>query len=405
MREITKSRKLDNVAYDVRGPALDEATAMEARGIEILKLNIGNPATFGFRAPEPMINYMSAQLTESEGYSSSKGIDEARIAILNYVRKKGIDCTSMDDIYTGNGVSELITICMQGLLDSGDEILMPSPDYPLWTAAATLSGGKAVHYICDERSDWMPDIADIKSKITSRTKAIVVINPNNPTGAIYSEDVLQEIAQIAREHELIIFADEIYDRLLMDGHTHTSIAAIAPDIFCVTLNGLSKSHLIAGYRVGWMSLSGPKDHVKGYIEGLNMLSSMRLCSNVPAQRTVKPALDALDATKYLIEPGGRIYEQRETICRELDKIDGISYVRPKAAFYVFPKIDAERFGITDDEKFILDFLREKHVLLVRGGGFHWDKPDHFRIVYLPECSVLTETMVRLGDFLQTYRQN
>ncbi|NCC66832.1 MAG: aminotransferase class I/II-fold pyridoxal phosphate-dependent enzyme [Clostridia bacterium] len=406
MKEITKSRKLDNVAYDVRGPALDEATAMEAGGIEILKLNIGNPATFGFRAPDCVISHMSAQLTESEGYSASKGIDEARSAIWDYVRKKkGIDCASMDDIYTGNGVSELITICMQGLLDSGDEILMPSPDYPLWTASATLSGGKAVHYICDERSDWMPDIDDIKSKITSRTKAIVVINPNNPTGAIYGQDILQEIAQIARENELVIFADEIYDRLLMDGHTHTSIAAIAPDLFCVTLNGLSKSHLIAGYRVGWMSLSGPRAHVKGYIEGLNMLSSMRLCSNVPAQRAVKPALDALDSTKYLIEPGGRIYQQRETICRELDKIDGISYVRPKAAFYVFPKIDAEKFGIADDEKFILDFLREKHVLLVRGGGFHWEKPDHFRIVYLPECSVLTETMVRLGDFLKTYRQN
>lgn len=404
MKEISKSKKLNNVAYDVRGPVLDAANAMEASGAKILKLNIGNPGAFKFEAPDCILDAMSSALPESEGYCDSKGILEAREAIAAYDKKKGIEGVSVNDIYTGNGVSELIVMCMQGLLDNGDEILIPSPDYPLWTGAATLAGGNVVHYVCDEKSDWIPDIADIKRKITHRTKALVVINPNNPTGALYGVDVLMQLAQIARENNLIIFADEIYDRLLMDGGTHTSIAAIAPDLFVVTLNGLSKSHLIAGYRCGWMSISGDKSYVKSYIEGLNMLSSMRLCSNVPAQRAIKPALDNLSSSDYLLKPGGRIYEQRDTICRALDKIDGISYVRPKSAFYVFPKIDAKRFNITSDEQFVLDFLREKQVLLVHGGGFHWEAPDHFRIVYLPEPSVLEESMEKLGDFLKTYRQ-
>ena len=404
MKEILKSKKLDNVAYDVRGPVLDEAMAMEAAGAKILKLNIGNPGSFKFEAPDCILNAMSETLSVSEAYSDSKGIMEAREAIAAYTRKKGIEGVGVDDIYTGNGVSELIAMCMQGLMDCGDEILIPSPDYPLWTGAATLSGGNVVHYICDEQSDWMPDIGDIKRKISPRTKGIVIINPNNPTGALYETDLLEQIVQIARDNDLIIFADEIYDRLLMDGRKHTSIASLAPDLFVVTLNGLSKSHLIAGYRCGWMSISGDKSRAKSYIEGLNMLSSMRLCSNVPAQRAIRPALQNLNTIDALLAPGGRIYEQRKAVCEALDKIDGISYVLPKAAFYVFPKIDAKRFNITNDEQFVLDFLREKQVLLVHGGGFHWEKPDHFRIVYLPETGVLTEALDKLNDFLKTYRQ-
>lgn len=404
MKEITKSRKLDNVAYDVRGPVLDAATEMEAAGAKILKLNIGNPGAFKFQAPDRIVNAMSGTLTDSEGYSDSKGLLEAREAVATYDKKKGIAGVTVNDVYTGNGVSELIPMCMQALLDTGDEVLIPSPDYPLWTASATLAGGTVVHYVCDEKSDWMPDVEDIRKKVTPRTKAIVLINPNNPTGAIYGEDVLLQIAQIARENDLIVFSDEIYDRLLMDGNRHVSIAALAPDLFCITLNGLSKSHLIAGYRCGWMTLSGEKTHVRSYIEGLNMLSSMRLCSNVPAQRAVKPALDDLNATRYLFEPGGRIYEQRRACCEALDRVDGVTYVKPKAAFYVFPRVDIERFHITNDEQFVLDFLREQHVLLVHGGGFHWNEPDHFRIVYLPEKEVLTEAVDKLGVFLKTYKQ-
>lgn len=405
MKEIMKSRKLDNVAYDVRGPVLDEAMAMEAAGQRILKLNIGNPAAFGFEAPECVVRTIADNLSSSEGYSDSKGIMEARQAITGYAALKGIEGVTVNDVYTGNGLSELISMCMQALLDNGDEILVPSPDYPLWTAAATLSGGNVIHYVCDEGSDWMPDINDIKSKVTPRTRAIVVINPNNPTGAVYGREVLLEIAEIARQNGLIIFADEIYDRLLMDGVTHTSIASLAPDLFCVTLNGLSKSHLVAGYRVGWMVLSGDKRRAKSYIEGLNMLSSMRLCSNVPAQHAIKPALEHLQTTDDLLVPGGRIYEQRKTICDALEQIDGITLVRPKAAFYVFPKVDVKRFNITNDEQFVLDFLREKQVLLVHGGGFHWESPDHFRIVYLPEKKVLEDSARKLGEFLQNYRQS
>lgn len=404
MKEITKSKKLDNVAYDVRGPVLDTAMEMEAEGTKILKLNIGNPGAFKFLAPDCIVNTMTGTLTDSEGYSDSKGLLEAREAIVAYDKKKGIEGVTVNDVYTGNGVSELIPMCMQALLDTGDEVLIPSPDYPLWTASATLAGGTVVHYVCDEKSDWMPDVEDIRKKVTPRTKAIVLINPNNPTGAIYGEDVLLQIAQIARENDLIVFSDEIYDRLLMDGNRHVSIASLAPDLFCITLNGLSKSHLIAGYRCGWMTLSGEKTHVRSYIEGLNMLSSMRLCSNVPAQRAVKPALDDLDATHYLFEPGGRVYEQRRACCEALDRVDGVTYVKPKAAFYVFPCVDIKRFHVTNDEQFVLDFLREQHVLLVHGGGFHWNEPDHFRIVYLPEKEVLTEAVDKLGVFLKTYQQ-
>ncbi len=404
MREFKKSSKLDHVCYDIRGPVMDEANRMIADGVDIMKLNIGNPAPFGFRAPQAVIDAMAGQLTETEGYSDSRGLPSARRAILEYARKKGLPNVGMDDIYTGNGVSELITLSMQGLLDNGDEVLVPSPDYPLWTASVTLAGGKAVYYICDEQSDWNPDIEDMRRKITPRTKGIVVINPNNPTGALYPKELLEQIVELAREHELILFADEIYDRLCMDGQEHVALASLAPDLLTVCMNGLSKSHLLAGYRCGWMCLAGRKDHVKGYIEGINLLSSMRLCSNVPAQSLIPAALDNLESTNEMLVPGGRVYEQREIITGLLNDIPGMSAVKPKAAFYIFPKIDSKRFNITDDETFVLDFLKSKHVLLTAGSGFHWNQPDHFRIVYLPEAAQLRDACGRLADFLKDYRQ-
>ena len=404
MRTFQKSSKLDNVCYDVRGPVLDEANRMQESGIDILKLNIGNPAPLGFSAPEEVILDMIYTLRESQGYSDSKGIFAARKAIMQYCQLKKIPNVSINDIYTGNGVSELINMAMQGLVDSGDEILVPSPDYPLWTGCVTLAGGKAVHYICDEQSEWYPDVEDIKSKITDKTKAIVLINPNNPTGAVYPKEVLQKIVDVAREHELMIFSDEIYDRLVMDGITHTSIASLAPDLFCVTLNGLSKSHMIAGFRCGWMVLSGAKEKGKGYIEGLNMLSNMRLCSNVPAQAVVQTALGGYQSVNEYLVPGGRIYEQREFIYNAIKDIPGLSAVKPKAAFYIFPKIDTEKFNIHDDEKFALDLLHEKKILITCGKGFNWGQPNHFRIVYLPNVEVLGKAADKLADFLTTYRQ-
>lgn len=405
MRTFSKSSKLDHVCYDIRGPIMEEADRMSQAGETILKLNIGNPAPFGFRAPQPVVEAMARQLTETEGYSDSKGLLAAREAIVEYESSKGIAGLTVDDVYTGNGVSELITLTMQGLLDNGDEVLVPAPDYPLWTASVTLAGGTAVHYRCDEQANWYPDIQDMRRKVTPRTKGIVIINPNNPTGALYPEEVLEQIVQIARENGLILFSDEIYDRLVMDGKTHTSIASLAPDLFCITFNGLSKSHLLAGYRCGWMCLSGNKKSAADYIEGLNLLSSMRLCSNVPAQSLIPVALSCLDSTKDMLMPGGRIYEQRELITRALNEIDGVTAVKPQAAFYIFPKLDRKKFGLVDDERLVLDFLKEKHILVTHGGGFHWEEPDHFRIVYLPEVSVLQEACDRLKDFLAHYRQN
>ena len=404
MREFSKSSKLANVLYDVRGPVLDAAKHMEEQGMHILKLNIGNPAPFGFKSPEEVIFDMKQQLTACEGYSDSKGLFAARKAIMQYAQLKHIPNVGIEDIYTGNGASELINLSMQALLDDGDEILIPAPDYPLWTATATLAGGKVVHYICDEESDWYPDLDDIRKKVNDRTKAIVLINPNNPTGALYPKEILEQIVEIAREHQLIIFSDEIYDRLVMDGEEHISIASLAPDLFCVTFSGLSKSHMIAGFRIGWMILSGNKALAKDYIEGINMLSNMRLCSNVPAQSIVQTALGGHQSVENYIVPGGRIYEQREYIYKALNDIPGISVVKPKAAFYAFPKIDIKKFNITNDEKFALDFLREKMVLLVHGGGFNWGQPDHFRVVYLPRVEVLEEAMGNLKDFLATYQQ-
>lgn len=404
MREFKKSSKLDNVLYDVRGPVVDEAARMEENETNVLKLNIGNPAPFGFRTPDEVIYDMSRQLTECEGYSNSKGLFSARKAIMQYAQLKKLPNVSVEDIYTGNGVSELINLSMSALLDNSDEVLVPAPDYPLWTACVTLAGGTAVHYICDEQSEWYPDIEDIKKKITDKTKAIVIINPNNPTGALYPREVLQQIVDVAREHQLIIFSDEIYDRLVMDDLEHVSIASLAPDLFCVTFSGLSKSHMIAGYRIGWMVLSGNKALGKDYIEGINMLSNMRLCSNVPAQSIVQTALGGYQSVGEYIVPGGRIYEQREYSYKALNDIPGISAVKPKAAFYIFPKIDTQKFNIVNDEQFALDLLREKKILIIHGGGFNWDKPDHFRVVYLPRIEVLSDAMEKLADFLSTYKQ-
>ncbi|MBQ3575753.1 MAG: aminotransferase class I/II-fold pyridoxal phosphate-dependent enzyme [Clostridia bacterium] len=404
MRKFEKSSKLNNVCYDIRGPVMDEANRMAAQGVQILKMNIGNPAPHQLRAPDEIICDMIFNLRDSEGYSDSKGIFSARKAIMHYCQDKKIPNVGINDIYTGNGVSELITMSMQGLLDNGDEVLVPAPDYPLWTASVTLAGGKAVHYICDEQSEWYPDIDDMRKKVTDRTKAIVVINPNNPTGALYPREVLEQIVQVARENDLIIFADEIYDRLVMDNLEHVAIGSLAPDLLVVNMNGLSKSHRVAGFRCGWMCLSGDKSRAKGYIEGLNLLSTMRLCSNVPGQSIVQTALGGYQSADELLKPGGRVYEQREYIWKALNDIPGISAVKPKAAFYIFPKIDIEKFNIVDDERFALDLLREKKLLITHGGGFHWEKPDHFRIVYLPEITRLKDACERIEDFLKDYRQ-
>ena len=404
MRTFTKSHKLDNVLYDVRGPVADEAARMEAAGTHILKLNIGNPAPFGFRTPDEVVYDMSQQLPDTEGYSPSKGLFSARKAIMQYAQLKNIPNVSIDDIYTGNGVSELINLSLSALLDNGDEVLVPSPDYPLWTACVNLAGGTAVHYVCDDDSEWYPDIDDMRSKITDKTKAIVIINPNNPTGALYPKEVLQQIVDLAREHQLMIFSDEIYDRLVMDGLEHISIASLAPDLFCVTFSGLSKSHMIAGWRVGWMVLSGNKRLAKDYIEGLNMLANMRMCSNVPAQSVVQTALGGHQSVKDYLVPGGRIYDQRELVYNMLNDIPGITAVKPKAAFYIFPKIDVKKFNIHSDEQFALDLLHDKHILISHGGAFNWQEPDHFRVVYLPRISMLKETIGEIGDFFSTYWQ-
>ena len=404
MRNFKKSDKLNNVSYDVRGPVLEEAERMQEEGIRILKLNTGNPAPFGFDAPNEIVRDMIVNVRDSEGYSDSKGIFSASKAIEQYCQLKKFPNVTINDIYTGNGVSELITMCMQGLLNNGDEVLVPMPDYPLWTASVSLAGGTPVHYICDEQAEWYPDIDDIKSKITSNTKAIVIINPNNPTGALYPKELLLEIVEVARQNDLIIYSDEIYDRLVMDGLVHVPIATLAPDLFVVTLNGLSKSHRVAGFRCGWMVLSGDKSRVKGYIEGLNMLASMRLCSNVLSQQIIQTALGGYQSVDDLLLPGGRIYEQREFIYNAINDIPGLSAVKPKAAFYIFPKIDTAKFDIYDDEKFVLDFLHKHHILLVHGGGFNWQQPDHFRIVYLPKMEDLKTTADKMREFLSTYKQ-
>lgn len=404
MKIFDKSSKLEHVSYDIRGPILDEATRMIANGEKILRLNTGNPAEFGFTAPDEVIRDLIANARNSEAYSDSKGIFSARKAIMQYCQLKGFPHVDIDDIYLGNGVSELISISLQALLDDGDEVLVPMPDYPLWTACVSLAGGNAVHYLCDEKANWYPDIDDIKSKITSNTKAIVVINPNNPTGALYPDELLKEIVEIARQNDLIIFADEIYDRLVMDGKKHTAIASLAPDVFCVSMDGLSKSHRICGFRVGWMVLSGPKNNVKGYIEGLNMLANMRLCANVLGQHVVQTSLGGYQSVDELLIPGGRIYEQRNFIYKAVNEVPGLSAVKPDAGLYIFPKIDRDMYQIDDDEQFCLELLKQEKVMLVPGKGFNWNEPDHFRIVYLPRVEELAEVQEKLTRVLNQYRR-
>ncbi|HEO6135012.1 TPA: pyridoxal phosphate-dependent aminotransferase [Streptococcus agalactiae] len=403
MKIFDKSMKLEHVAYDIRGPVLEEADRMRANGEKILRLNTGNPAAFGFEAPDEVIRDLITNARESEGYSDSKGIFSARKAVKQYYQLQNIH-VDMDDIYIVNGVSEGISMSMQALLDNDDEVLVPMPDYPLWTACVSLAGGNAVHYICDEEANWYPDIDDIKSKITSKTKAIVLINPNNPTGAVYPREILQEIVDIARQNDLIIFSDEVYDRLVMDGMEHIPIASIAEDIFTVTLSGLSKSHRICGFRVGWMVLSGPRQHVKGYIEGLNMLANMRLCSNVLAQQVIQTSLGGQQSIDSMLLPGGRIYEQRNYIHKAINEIPGLSAVKPNAGLYLFPKIDTDMYRIDNDEEFVLNFLKQEKVLLTHGRGFNMNTADHFRIVYLPRVDELTELQEKMARFLSRYKR-
>ena len=404
MQEVGMSTKLDNVCYDIRGPVMKQAKRLEEEGHKILKLNIGNPAPFGFDAPDEILVDVIRNLPTSQGYCDSKGIYPARKAVVQHYQKRGMLDLDVEDVYLGNGVSELIVMSMQALLNSGDELLVPSPDYALWTAAVSLSGGNPVHYMCDEESDWYPDLDDIKAKITPKTKGIVLINPNNPTGAVYSRDFLMEIADIARHHGLIIFADEIYDKILYDGAQHHSIAPLAPDVFCVTFSGLSKSYRVCGFRSGWMILSGPKHLAKGYIAGLEMLASMRLCANVPMQHAIQTALGGYQSINELILPGGRLLEQRDKAHELLNQIPGVSCVKPKGALYLYPKIDIKRYNIQDDEKMMYDFLMQEKVLMVHGSGFNWPRPDHFRIVTLPRVDDLELAIGRFERFLSTYRQ-
>jgi len=404
MREFKKSRKLEGVCYDIRGPVLAEAKRLEEEGSRIIKLNIGNPAPFGFTTPDEIIHDMIINIPNAQGYSDLKGLFSARKAVMQYAQVKRIEGVTIEDIYLGNGVRELIMISMQGLLDSGDEILIPAPDYPLWTAAATLAGGKAVHYLCDEGSSWYPDLKDMESKITPNTKGIVVINPNNPTGSVYPLEILEGIVGLARKHELIVFADEIY-KILYDGERHVSIASLARDVMFVTFNGISKAYRAAGFRAAWMILSGRKNAAADYREGLDMLANMRLCANVPAQYTIQTALGGYQSIDDLVAPGGRLKEQRDLCYELLNKIPGVSCVKAKGALYMFPRLDTERFGIRDDEQFVMDLLKEKKLLLVQGTGFNWFKPDHFRVVFLPVKDDLIDAMTRLGDFLSSYRQS
>ena len=403
--EFTQSAKLADVLYDVRGPALSRARELEQAGHRILKLNIGNPGTFGFQAPDEIIEDMIANLPRAQGYSDSKGLLSARRAVVQYAEQKQIAGVDVEDVYLGNGVSELIVMALQALLDNGDEVLVPSPDYPLWTAAVSLAGGKAVHYRCDESADWAPDVEDIRSKVTPRTKAIVVINPNNPTGAVYDRPVLLDVVEVAREHGLLVMSDEIYDKVLYDDAEHVATASLAPDLLCLTFNGLSKAYRVAGFRSGWLIVSGPKKHAASYIEGLDMLANMRLCANVPAQHVIQAALGGRQSIRDLVLPGGRLLEQRDVTWRLLNDIPGVSCVKPRGALYCFARLDPEVYPIVDDRRLILDLLEEKHVLVVQGTGFNWPSPDHFRIVTLPRVEELTDAIGRISDFLTDGRRD
>jgi alanine-synthesizing transaminase len=404
LKPITKSAKLANVCYDIRGPVLDKARQMEEEGQHIIKLNIGNLAVFGLEPPDEIVQDMIRNLPHSAGYTDSKGLFAPRRAVVHYTQEKQIGHVTVDDVYLGNGASELIVMSLNALLDDGDEILVPAPDYPLWTAAVSLSGGNPVHYVCDEGADWMPDIDDIRRKITPRTRGIVVINPNNPTGALYPDSVLEQIVELARQHQLIVFADEIYDKTLYDGHTHTSIASLADDVLFVTFNGLSKNYRSCGYRAGWMVVSGRKRGAEDYIEGLNMLASMRLCSNTPGQLAIQTALGGYQSIKDLVAPGGRLCRQRDLAYDLLSQIPGVSVVKPKAALYMFPRLDPKIYPVADDQQFAYDLLADEKVLIVQGTGFNWGSPDHFRIVFLPNSDDLTEAVGRIDRFLSNYRK-
>ena len=404
VKPVEKSLKLANVCYDIRGPVLDRARQMEEEGQKIIKLNIGNLAVFGLQPPDEIVQDMIRNLPHAAGYTDSKGLFAPRKSIVHYTQEKDIAGVDVDDVYLGNGASELIVMSLQALLDDGDEVLVPAPDYPLWTAAVSLSGGRPVHYMCDEQSDWFPDISDIRDKITSSTKAIVVINPNNPTGALYSDDVLREIIELARQHELIVFSDEIYDKTLYDGNTHTSIASLADDVLCVTFNGLSKNYRACGYRAGWMVVSGEKRHAKDYIEGLDMLASMRLCSNTPGQLAIQTALGGYQSIKDLVAPTGRLCHQRDLAYDMLSQIPGVSVVKPKAALYMFPRLDPKMYPIVDDQDFAYELLAEEKLLIVQGTGFNWPTPDHFRLVFLPPTDDLGEALHRIERFLGNYRK-
>lgn len=404
MRPIQKSQKLANVCYDIRGPVMEKAKQMEDEGHKIIKLNIGNLAVFNFGPPDEIVQDMILNMHNAAGYTDSKGMFAPRKSIMHYTQEKHIEGVTIEDIYIGNGASELIVMGMNALLNSGDEVLVPAPDYPLWTAAVSLSGGTPVHYICDENADWMPDIEDIKRKITPNTKAIVVINPNNPTGALYPVELLLQIVEVARQHQLIVFADEIYDKTLYDEATHTSIASLADDVLFLTLNGLSKNYRSCGYRAGWMVVSGEKKHAKDYIEGLNMLASMRLCSNAPGQFAIQTALGGYQSINDLVGPGGRLLRQRDLAHKLLTDIPGVTCVKPKAALYMFPKLDPKMYPIKDDQEFIHELLTEQRVLLVQGTGFNWISPDHFRVVFLPNSDDLTEAFGRIANFLEGYRK-
>jgi alanine-synthesizing transaminase len=404
LKPITKSAKLANVGYDIRGPVLDKARQMEDEGHKIIKLNIGNIAAFGLEPPDEIVQDMIRNVPHAAGYTDSKGLFAPRKAVMHYTQEKHIAGVTVDDVYLGNGASELIAFSLNALLDAGDEILVPAPDYPLWTAAVSLSGGTPVHYLCDEQSDWLPDLADLRRKITPATRGIVVINPNNPTGALYPPELLKEIVDIARRHHLIVFADEIYDKTLYDGHAHTSIASLADDVLFVTFNGLSKNYRACGYRAGWMVVSGDKQHAKDYIEGLNMLSSMRLCANTPGQLAIQTALGGYQSIKDLVAPGGRLTKQRDLAYDLLTAIPGVSVVKPKAALYMFPRLDPRIYPIADDQQFAYELLAQEKVLIVQGTGFNWPRPDHFRLVFLPNPDDLTEAVGRIERFLRHYRQ-
>lgn len=404
MNPLLKSNKLDSVCYDIRGPVAREAKRLEEEGHRVLKLNIGNPAPFGFDAPEEIIRDVIHNLPESQGYCDSKGLFSARKAVMQSYQQLGIRDVDVEDIYIGNGVSELIVMAMQGLLNDGDEILVPAPDYPLWTAGVNLGGGKAVHYRCDEQADWMPDLDDIRSKITPKTRGLVIINPNNPTGAVYSRAMLLELLQIARENKLIVFSDEIYDRVLYDGVQHIPTASLADDLLIVTFNGLSKAYRAAGFRVGWMMLSGRRDHARDYIEGLEMLASMRLCSNVPMQHAIQTALGGYQSINELLLPSGRLCQQRDLVIERLNGIDGVSCYKPKGAMYAFPKLDVKKFNLHDDQQLVFDLLQQEKILLVQGTAFNWPEPDHVRVVFLPHLEDLSKAMDNFERFLSRYRQ-